>query len=30
MMPMIPRIDMANPTVRGGMPRPPVKEKGRD
>ena len=27
---MTPRTAMANPTLRGGMPRPPVKSKGRD
>lgn len=27
---MMPRVAMAKPTERGGMPRPPVKAKGRD
>ena len=29
-MPMRPRTAMANPTLRGGIPRPPVKPKGRN
>ena len=27
---MMPRMAMANPTLRGGIPSPPVKLKGRD
>ena len=29
-MPIAPKIAIAKPTVRGGIPRPPVKAKGRD
>lgn len=29
-MPIMPRIEVARPTVCGGMPRPPVKVNGRD
>lgn len=29
-MPSIPRIEVAIPTVDAGIPRPPVKENGRE
>ena len=29
-MPSMPRMEVATPTVAAGMPRPPVKRKGRE